>query len=307
MSIEHENYDSTPQGRETIALLQRHAPAPPDAVAESRRILQELPEPPGRILVVRWAATGVATAAAVMLALVLVLPDPQPVAPDNIADTETPEPIEHPDDLTQHPPPEHGRAMVAHMTPELAAMVRGRSGVDGWRIDAGLTHGVRTGDVFMAGDGRELTVVAVGIFDARVHCDSPLALGTRALLRTDSPALLRARHYQPAGGDPGSLFDLGAVFEQLPMHEAHDLGLNSGRALWVVETIPAILRDHTTDPEPSLAARLGLQRGDIVLDVNGHDCSDLNTLIEALQWTRHSGMLDATVIRNGLNVELRAD
>jgi len=303
MTEDYENFDRTAEGKATVALLERHAPTPPDVRAATVSILAALPEQPapkGQVLVMRWAAAGVATAAALMLAVLLVLPSPQPLAPTDTADR----PHEDTGDaLIEDAPQPAPRFMAPADVPELAVTVRGRSG-DGWRIDAGLARGVRVGDVFEGPGGVDAKVVAVGIFDARVVCGTELALGTRLYTDAGSDPLLRAEQHRLSGGDPGALFDLGAVFDILPLAQARDLGIGDGRALVVVEVIPAILRNHATDPEPSLAARLGLQRGDVLLEVNGVPATDMNALVQALQWTRGSGALSATVLRQGRTIGL---
>jgi type II secretory pathway component PulC len=49
---------------------------------------------------------------------------------------------------------------------------------------------------------------------------------------------------------------------------------------------------------------LGLRDGDLIVQVNGHEVPDLNKLAEALDWSRKSGLVQVTVIRNGRTLEL---
>jgi membrane-associated protease RseP (regulator of RpoE activity) len=106
------------------------------------------------------------------------------------------------------------------------------------------------------------------------------------------------------GGDPAGFFSFGAVLDALPVVEARMLGIADGRALRVAETIPAVLRDFDAAPEPTLAARLGLRAGDVLVSVNGYLVADLHQLTNALEWSRRSGEIQATVIRGSRTLEL---
>jgi hypothetical protein len=298
----NDNYDRTPEGKQVIALLEQAAPPVPDVHARAHEILAALPEAerPGRRLaplVSMYAGVAAAAAALVLTVLIVVLPgEPEP----------GPHVAEQPPTLEHSPPDARPSLPMAapYAPPELVTTVRSRS-AEGWRVDAGLSHGLRAGDQLTGPEGRTVRVLAVGIFDARVADADWLRLGTRLVLPDASGPYLRVLAYRQAGGDPGSLFDLGAVFQPASTLEARAAGISSGRALGVIEVIPAILRDHNSDAQPSLAARAGLRRGDIVLEVNGHGVSDIAELVEALRWTRNSGILQVTVLREGQALQLR--
>ncbi|MBK8208054.1 MAG: PDZ domain-containing protein [Planctomycetes bacterium] len=280
-------FDRTPEGEAMVALLRRHAPPPPDVEHGRMAVLARIPA--GRSYTLAWAGPAIGAAAAVLITVLLLTQEaPQP---SHIA---TPAPIA---DAT--PAAEVVRGGTAS---QLVAVVRGPSG-DGWRIDAGLKDGLRVGDT-LAANGREYTVSAVGIFEARVKGASAPARGDRLTRAIDSEALQRADAMAAIGGDPGGFYDFGAVFEALPVSDARNLGFADGNALRVAEVIRTVLRDFSASPETTLAAALGLQAGDVIVSVNGYEASDLNRLANALQWTRTSSMLQVTVLRDGRTVEL---
>lgn len=271
-------FDQSPEGEEMIALLRRHAPPPPDVEHGRDAVLARLK--PGRVFPLRWAASAVGAAAALLVAFMLFTHDsplPEPATPEAT--------------------PAVGDAM-----PQLVATVRGPS-ADGWRIDAGLQDGLRVGDK-LAGPRGEFTVVAVGVFDARVVGSASPAHGERLYRPLDQPAMRRAAALQSMGGDPAGYFSFGAVFDAVPVVEVRMLGIADGRALRVAEAIPAVLRDFEAAPEATLAARLGLRAGDVLVSVNGHAVADLYQLAAALEWSRRSNHAQATVIRAGRPVEL---
>ncbi len=278
-----EGFDHTPEGEATVALLRRHAPPPPDVEHGRDAVLARLPQ--GRVRYLNWAGAAVGAAAAVLIAFVLLSQDP----PTNTPPAPTP-------DFATNPGPR------SNAEPQLVAVVRGAS-ADGWRVDAGLKDGLRAGDRLL-GERGEYTVSAVGIFDSRVTGEVTPATGERLARALDNAALRRATAMQSVGGDPGGFFDFGAVFEVMPVAEARASGIGDGRALRVVEAIAGVLRDFDGAPQPTLASKLGLHEGDLMVQVNGHEVPDLNKLAAALEWSRKSGMVQATVIRNGRTIEL---
>jgi hypothetical protein len=278
-----EGFDRTPEGQAVATLLKRHAPPPPDVDRAREAVLARLAPPQGRIHYLTWVASAAGAAAAVMIAFVLLSQDPpRTTLPSTDA------PVQ---------PMQRGSA-----DPRLVAVVRGPAG-EGWRIDAGLKDGLRVGDQLFSAGG-EYVVTAVGIFDARVKGSVAPTRGDRLSRALDNPALRRAAALEVIGGDPGGLYDFGAVFEVLPVMQAREHGFSDGRGLRVVETIAAVLRDFEAEPEPTLASRLGLLEGDIMVQVNGYPASDLNQLAEALEWSRKSRDVQATIIRGGRTIDL---
>ncbi|MCC7509105.1 MAG: PDZ domain-containing protein [Planctomycetes bacterium] len=287
LSDESDAFDRTPEGEAMVALLRRHAPPPPDVEHARTAVLDRLPA--GRSFTLAWAGPALGAAAAVLITVLLLTQEAsQP------AHTTTPAPVA---DAT--PAAEVVRGGAA---PQLVAVVRGPSG-DGWRVDAGLKDGLRTGDTLSA-NGREYTVSAIGIFESRVKGTVAPARGDRLTRAIDTPALQRADAMAAIGGDPGGFYDFGAVFETLPVSDARNLGFADGNALRVAEVIRTVLRDFSASPETTLAAKLGLQVGDVIVSVNGYEAGDLSRLANALQWTRTSSMLQVTMLRDGRTVEL---
>jgi membrane-associated protease RseP (regulator of RpoE activity) len=278
-----EGFDHTPEGEATVALLRRHAPPPPDVEHGRDAVLGRLPQ--GRVRYLNWAGAAVGAAAAVLIGFVLLSQEP----PTNTTPAPTP-------DLAVAPGPR------SSAEPQLVAVVRGAS-ADGWRVDAGLKDGLRVGDR-LHGEHGEYTVAAAGIFDARVKGDAEPAKGERLTRALDNAALRRASTLASVGGDPGGFFDFGAVFEVMPVAEARSTGIADGRALRVVETIAGVLRDFDSAPQSTLASKLGLREGDLMVQVNGYEVPDLNKLAAALEWSRKSRVVQATVIRNGRTIEL---
>lgn len=281
-------YDESPHGQAMISLLRKHAPPAPDVARARMAVLSRLPD--GRVIALRWAGSAVAAAAAVMIAVVL---------------------LQSPPEVVPHAPPAPSApdapmaASRGTALSRLAVVVRGPS-ADGWRIDAGLKDGLRVGDTLQGGSGT-YRVSAVGIFDARITGEKVLARGERLSREIDTPALRRAEAFEALGGDPGAFFDLGAVFDAAPTHDARALGFADGRALVVAEVIRQVLRNFDAAPQATLASKLGLRAGDVIVSVNGFSVADLNQLATALQWTRRSSTLQATVIREGRTIELSAE
>lgn len=112
----------------------------------------------------------------------------------------------------------------------------------------------------------------------------------------------REQRFEFIGGDPGALYDFGAVLEPLPRHEAKQRGFSDGRALIVLETISAILRDRGV--ETSLAGALGLQIGDVIVSCNGLPVSELPQFTNALELSRRGGQLKLRVLRGSSELEL---
>lgn len=274
-----EGFDRTPEGEAMIALLRRHAPPPPDSELVRAAVLSRLPQ--SRVIPLRWAASAVGAAAALLIVVMLFTRDAAP--PEPSVPTTSP-------------------AAIGDSLRRLVAVVRGPSG-EGWRIDAGLQDGLRVGDK-LTGPRGEYTVAAAGIFDSRVSGASAPARGEKLHRPQDQPAMRRAAALTAMGGDPGGYYSFGAVFDAVPVVEARMLGIADGRALRVAETIPAVLREFDAAPEPTLAARLGLRAGDVLVSINGYTVSDLHQLANALEWSRSSNHAQATVIRAGRPIEL---
>ncbi len=284
-------FDATPHGEEMIALLRRHAPPRCDAKAASLRVMQRLDARPQRTHVLAWLAPlGLAAAACAVVAVMVFAPvDDRPQTPaPSVAAHETP-----------------GELSPFNAVPAGAVVsVRVRS-VSGEVItlDAGLTRGLRTGDLLQSGQS-QVRVTAAGIFvsHGRVESGSPPQRGERFWVEALTPAMRRMQQFEFVGGDAGALYDFGAVFESLPLPEARRRGLASGRALVVVETIGSLLRGEVV--EPSLAGRLGLQAQDVLLQVNGQSIENLNELLLTLEQSRQNGALRFRVLRGAQEVEL---
>lgn len=298
MNHEADNFDSTPEGREIIALLERHAPPPPDTHAASRAVLQRLHEqhPRGRIISMRWIGPLVGAAAAVVLAFMIFNP-PETTQPEN-------QPVVSDND----PAPEITRQYTArpeHVPPALTAVVRGTAGND-VLISAGLKDGLRVGDMLQGPGGSTARVTAAGIFEARVSISGPTpARGAEMRAETPTPAMKRAARFAEVGGDPGAFLEFGAVLGALPMADARLLGISDGKALVVEESIPAIMRDADQPASPTLAARIGLRAGDVIIEVNGASVRALNDFTAALGWSLQPQVLHVRVIRNGRELELK--
>jgi len=285
-------FDNTPQGVDLADMLRRHAPPPSNAAFGAAAVIGRLhaQKRSARLSIVRWLAPAAGIAAAVLITLVAVLPD----------DARIPAP--------QPQQPVQPAAAVAVMRgavqPALSARLRGTSG-NGWRLDAGLKDGLRVGDRLVGKDGVSAQVVAAGIFDSRVRVDGVAARGQEFFVEALTEPQQRASRLREVGGDPGALLDLGAIFDPMQMRDARMLGLSDGRALAVTEVVPAILRDFEGEPQATLAARMGLRSGDVILAVNGMQVRDLGGLFQALELTR-GGMTLFTVMRGNGTLELSA-
>ncbi|MBX3475531.1 MAG: PDZ domain-containing protein [Planctomycetes bacterium] len=287
-----EGFDRTPQGEALATLLRRHAPPASSAAIGAAAVLGRLQQQrrAQRLGLMRWLAPAAGVAAAILIVLVATLPDearapaPQPGVPA----LATPEP---------QPVPQSPQAV-------LTARLRGTSG-NGWRLDAGLKDGLRVGDKLVGKSGATAEVVAAGIFDSRVRVDGPAARGAEFAMTGVPPRVDRALRMVEYGGDPGALLDLGAILDTMPMREARLVGLADGRAVQVQEVIPAVLRDFAGEPQSTLAARLGLRAGDVVVAVNGMQVRDVAGMANALEYSR-GGNTSVTVIRGSATLELSA-
>lgn len=293
------DYESTPEGREAVALLQRHAPPPTDERAGARAVLDRLDatQPRGRLLHVRWLAPlAGAAAAAVVVALVLINPGASAPTQDDTAESAR----------EDAPVPEVGT--ITHAAQDLGdirARVRRRTD-DGPVIDAGLRHGLRVGDRLEGPDGAVAEVRDVGIFVARVRvAKGSLAVGDRLAAPISTDAQVRTARFESLGGDPGAFYRFGAVFSAMETTAARLAGIASGEALRVDEVIPAVLVEGD-EVVLTLAARLGLQRNDILLEVNGSSVGNAGELAAALGWSLDPRLVTVTVIRDGRQLDLRA-
>ncbi len=290
---DHE-FDRTPQGQALAALLRRNAPPPSNAAAGAAGVLLRLQQQTRqgkRFSLLHWLAPAAGIAAAAVIVVLAALPD----------DTRVPAPT--PVGVTPVSAP---RVVRGPVQPGLRAVVRGTSG-NGWRLDAGLKDGLRVGDTLHGKGGIAATVVAAGIFDSRVRIDSAeTRRGDEFFIDSLNARQDRAARLAELGGDPGAFLDFGAIFDPLPMREAKLRGLNDGRAIGVQEVIPSILREFAGQPQPTLAAQLGLRAGDVLESVNGMQVRNLNDLATALGYSR-SGQITMTVLRGSAAVELRTN
>ncbi|MCC6466480.1 MAG: PDZ domain-containing protein [Planctomycetes bacterium] len=281
-----DGFDRTAEGAALAERLRRASPPATDPAAAARLVLARLQHRRKGRLLRAWApAAGVAAAAALMAAMIL-LPDPSRVSPP----AATPAPA--------------GPAAIVRgpAAAQITAVVLGPAG-EGWRIDAGLKDGLRVGDVLVGPAETEARVAAVGIFESRVRAAKPLSRGARLRCEASSPAQQRAVRMAELGGDPGAFLDFGAVLDVAAPHLARSAGLSDSRAVIVTETIPALLRGPG-DAEPSLCARLGLQTGDVLYEVNGLPVGNLAEVARALDLSRDGRLLTAKVVRAGKTVSL---
>jgi hypothetical protein len=168
-------------------------------------------------------------------------------------------------------------------------------------LDTGLLRGLRVGDELRAGQ-TVARVSAVGIFSAQARLEKGKAARGDRLVTPLTEAIRREQRFEFIGGDPGALYDFGAVIEALPPQEARVRGISNGRALVVVESIAAILRAQGV--ETSLAGNLGLQTGDVILSCNGLPVEDIAQFVNALEMSRRGGTLKIEVLRGTKEVEL---
>lgn len=289
--MNYDGYDHTPEGQQAIELLRRHAPAPPDVVAGARSVMlrlssgRDIPGADGRLHFLAIAGPiAAALAAGVVIALFIMAPAP--------------------DVPTNNPGTDAGPlAAASQPAPEMrSCTVRTRDGST-VILDRGLTAGLRTNDVFTGAGGARVRISAMGIFfsQALVEAGSPQPGGRLECEAT--PAMLRAQ--SAAGGfDPGALYEFGAVLAEMPAPEARRLGFAGGRALAVREVITALLRMPTDNQaQATLAGRLGLQAGDVLLACNGYSIANVSDFTRALDSSRRVPVT-LLVLRNGKEVEL---
>ena len=294
---EIEGFDHTREGRETIALLQKYAPPEVDSRAGADAVLARLQaaQPEAKVIPMRWLAPLVGAAAAVVITLFVINSGSTPVTPENpnppVARVEDPAPHVSQVDIRR----EQG-------FPEIVAYVRGSSG-DGLLIDAGAKDGLRIGDKLIGANGVEARVTAVGIFDARVSPDDTLTRGAELRAKVESSPQQRAAQFADFGGDPGAFLEFGALFTPLQPAEARMLGISDGAALKVDEVLSTLLKGDKA--VQTIAKRLDLRPGDVVVEVNGAQVASYNDLANALGWSRDPQMLTVSILRNGKQQDLK--
>jgi hypothetical protein len=284
-SVSDEGYDRTPEGRDIEALLRRHAPALGSGRQGAALVLAKLARRRREGVMRRLLIGASASAAAALIVALSILPDGRVTEP-----------------AQPQPAPAAPAPQVADAA--LTARIRGEA-PGGWWIDRGLAHGLRVGDRLEDGSGRAATVAAVGIFSARVSATAAQP-GTRLFLPVATPAVKRAAALQSLGGDPGGLYEFGAVLESLDGVSAREQGLSNRRALRVLEVFTAILRDPGQEPAPTLAGRLGLRTGDLILEVNGMPVHTLNQFTQALGPPGRASRISMKVVRTGRELGLTA-
>lgn len=276
-------FDHTPEGEEIIALLKRAAPPRPDARAHAARVLQRVRTPERKGWLGYLVSAG-ALAAAAAVAVILFFP-PRVDAPDG-----GPAPAGTP------------AAPVEIAKDGINVGVRAVEG-DLLTLDAGLSRGLRVGDELGLGETRA-RITAAGIFSAQARLEKGKAARGDRLVASLTEAIRREQRFEFIGGDPGALYDFGAVLEALPPQEARLRGISDGKALVVHETIGAILREKSV--ETSLAGQLGLQKGDVLLACNGLPTGDIAQFVNALEISRRGAALKIKVLRGTKEVELSA-
>jgi hypothetical protein len=188
--------------------------------------------------------------------------------------------------------------------PEIVAIVRGGDD-DGQWIDAGLKDGLRVGDTLEGPGGASARVTAVGVFEARISAASTFSRGTELRARITTEAQKRAAKYAEFGGDPGALLEFGVLVSAMPLAEARMLGISDGGALRVDEVIGATIKDPRTAPQPTLASRLDLRAGDVIIEANGLSVRTVNDFANALGWSLEPTRLTIRVLRNGKQLDLK--
>lgn len=289
-----DGFDRTPEGEALIAMLRRQAPPPPDSTAGARAVMSRLrssrglPKAAGRLHFLKIAGPiAAAIAASVVIALMIVAPQNQPVETIPVI--------------------EKGVGLSQPATPMQFFNVRSR---DGNRVvlDSGLTAGLRTGDMLTGAGGTKVRVTGTGIFFAHGIIEEGSPVGGQRLGCDATTAMLQAQKAIVTGDDPGALFDFGAVVRNLPPQEARKRGVMSGKGLVVAEVIPSIVRDPARiTAEITTAGKLGLQPEDLLLSVNGFNVADLSDLTTALEASRGGARFAMLVLRNGKEVQLVID
>jgi hypothetical protein len=287
MNEPYDNFDNSPEGRALVALLQKHAPPGIDSRKGSQAVLMRI-QPRGRLQVLRWLGPVAAAAAAIVVALVILNPVDQP---------KTPEVADKPAD----PVPSAAEIRHDREWPEILATVRG----DGTLIDAGLKDGLRVGDELIGPGGVKVRVTAAGIFEARISTDSPISRGAEVRTRVSTEAQKRAAKFNDFGGDPGAFLEFGVLVSAMPLNEARMLGLSDGSALRVDEAIGVVMKDAKAAPQATLASRLDLRAGDVIVEVNGASVRTVNDFASALGWSLDPQRLTIRVLRGGKQIDLK--
>ncbi|MHC4840493.1 MAG: hypothetical protein ACYTDT_05950 [Planctomycetota bacterium] len=286
-----ENYDNTEEGKSMIAMLERYGPPPADSVVGREAVLSQLPA--GRKLSLwQWLVPATGTAAAALIAVVL-LSDPSTPVSNNPVDV-------------VNVTPAKADTEVDTAEPELGLEVRMiRPIEDGWLLDRGLSQGLRIGDELVAG-GVKIRVTSTGIFRSRGQVlEGKPSRGENLRSSSLSPAMKRAADLRNFGGDAGGFYVFGAGLEILSVDEAREHGIEHGTAIRVRETFPAIYQPDTGKLDVTLAARLGLQVGDVLLQIDGKPVPDFAAFTQALGWQSDKSLLMARVLRNGSPLDLR--
>lgn len=294
---EIDGFDHTREGREVVALLQKHAPPSVNSRAGADAVLARLKaaEPEGKLLSIRWLAPLVGAAAAVVVILFIINGGGTPIQPEN----QTPPPVAHTDDTPPHVTQVDIRREQGF--PEIVAYVRGSSG-DGLLVDAGAKDGLRVGDTLRGANGIEARVTAVGVFDARISVNQALSRGAELRAKAESVAQQRAARFADFGGDPGAFLEFGALFSPLQPAEARMMGLADGAALRVDEVLSNLLKGEKA--VQTIAGRLDLRSGDVIVEVNGAQIGSYNQLASALGWSHDPRTLNVRVLRNGKQTDL---
>ncbi|MCC6575274.1 MAG: PDZ domain-containing protein [Planctomycetes bacterium] len=289
-----DGYDRTPEGEQVIALLRRLAPPSPDSTAGARAVMSRLrssrdvPNAAGRLHFLKIAGPVAAVlAASIVIALFIMTPRHDPIDTFPYVGNRT--------------PASQPAAPMQFFTVRAS---------DGNRVvlDSGLTTGLRNGDLLTGAGGASVRVTAVGIFFAHGIIESGAPVAGQRLGCEATPAMFAATKALEIGGDPGALFDFGAVLRNLPPQQARARGLMGGKGLMVVEVVPAISREiGNPKAEVTTAGQLGLQQDDLILSVNGFTVSDLSDLTKALEATRRGGALRMLILRNQKEVQLVID
>jgi hypothetical protein len=286
-----EGFDNSPEGQALVALLQKHAPPAIDSRAGSRAVLMRL-QPQGRLHVLRWLGPATGAAAAVIVALFIFGPDRGTPVEPTIGR------------LAPDPVPSAAEIRHDREFPEIVATVRGPS-ADGLLIDAGLKDGLRVGDELIGPGGVKARVTAAGIFEARISTDSPISRGAEVRARVSTEAQKRAARFTDFGGDPGAFLEFGVLVSATPLNEARMLGLSDGAALRVDEAIGVTMKDAKATPNATLASRLDLRAGDVIVEVNGASVRTVNEFAQALGWSLDPKRLTIRVLRGGKQLDLK--
>ena len=297
-----QGYDEGEDVREVVDLLRASAPDWNLAQAESAACrASELRAIGNRHGLLLWLKVSGAVAAGIALTLLLILPQSEAhVTPNDSTGNNTANEIgrgsETGNDALK-PADEHFSATVSRILKNGEVL-----------LDAGAKDGLRPGDALITSEGENGTVARVGVFFCVARVDGQaLNVGERVVFREESVLINRARSSSRVGGDRHALLDFGAVFDPLDKARSRELGLGDSGGLSVADVTGSLIRNvETLAQEPTLAGRIGLRAGDVLLDVNGKQVTDIDSLAGALEWSRGSGILAITVLRNGTRVVLES-